>query len=106
LPLPCPRCSKVTCSLKYYHILNVVFLLFAFRIESDRLIACPRCMRRLLALHSLVWLLIANLLWPVLVLAPNLVHFLMTFRRGHSGNIRDIVWRQLTEAQVQMRRGR
>jgi hypothetical protein len=88
-PLPCPQCGQATCSLKLYHVLNVLFVLVAFYFEGERHVACPRCMRRTLALHGLFWLLPANLLWPVFVLIPNAVHLLMTFRKGHSANVRD-----------------
>jgi hypothetical protein len=105
-PLPCPECNRPTGSLKLYHVLRVVFLLFAFRLESKKHVACPGCMRRILIVESLIWLLPANVLWPFCVLIPNVVHFVMSFRKGHSENVREAFWRELIEVKGRMREGR
>jgi hypothetical protein len=84
LGVPCPHCGKLTYSLKQYRVFNVLlFLVVGYYLQTVMHTACPRCMRRSLALRTLVNLPTANLLWPLVVLIHGIL-LLRSYTSGHS----------------------
>jgi hypothetical protein len=82
---PCPRCGQPTDSLKQFRCLSwcLCYLVgAAWQVEYVR--ACPGCMRRHLARRTLVNIIPANVLWPILVLPWVAVQFASTYQKGHS----------------------
>jgi hypothetical protein len=85
--VPCPHCGKPTDSLKRYRVFRVLLFLFVgYYLETVMHMACPRCMRRSLALRTLVNLPTANLLWPVVVVFHGIL-LLRSYTNGHSRSI-------------------
>jgi hypothetical protein len=91
IPLPCPHCGQATRSLKRYRVFDyLLFLFVAFAYQSVMHTACPRCMRKSLLLRSLVNLVLANFLFPLVALVHGTA-FLATFSQGHSHSILKIL---------------
>jgi hypothetical protein len=85
---PCPRCGQPTDSLKQFRCLSWCLYYIAgaaWQVEYVR--ACPGCMRRHLARRTLVNIIPANVLWPVLVLPWTAVLFASTYQKGHSPTV-------------------
>ena len=55
--------------------------------QTEYVRACPGCMRRHLAWRTLVNLVPANVLWPVMVLPWAAVQFVSTYQKGHSPTV-------------------
>ena len=90
LALPCAMCHATTRSLKLFRIVDTfLFLGIAMVARARDVIACPRCMRRVLAKRLLVNLLTANVAWPLAVLPWNGLLLLRTLRTGHSRPLLD-----------------
>ena len=70
--------------MKQYRVWNVVlFLLVMLFSQTVLYTACPRCMRKSLALRTLCNLPTANFLWPLVLLLHGIL-FLLSYTRGHS----------------------
>lgn len=89
IQLPCPRCLRVTPSLKSYRMpAFVLFLVVAAGAQHATYTCCPSCMRKNIALNFVLNLLPANV--AMILLGPlYLVHFLRTFTSGHSRAIEE-----------------
>jgi hypothetical protein len=98
--LECPRCKAATFSLKCYTLDNFYCLIFYMAWKSERVLACPACMRQLLFENSLINLVTANLGSPV-PLFKNLFLFMGTFRRGHSRSIQRMLRPLTSEEQAE-----
>jgi hypothetical protein len=61
-------------------------------------------MRFRLLSHVSIGLLTANVLWPIVILAPSVYYLFLTFRRGHSPLIREErYWREFIQADATIR---
>ncbi len=90
-PLACPVCHATTTDLKKFTFLAYLVFIGIFGFWSvKRLVACPGCMRKELLLRTAMNTVLANLLWPIVILPWNGVLFLMTFSRGHSATVRPL----------------
>jgi hypothetical protein len=91
IPLPCPRCGQPTQSLKRYRVFDyLLFLYVFFAYQSVMHTACPRCMRKSLALRTLLNMVLANILAPLVLLVHGFA-FLRTFSKGHSASVLKIL---------------
>jgi hypothetical protein len=91
IALPCPCCGQPTQSLKRYRVFDYLVFLFIFvGYQSVMKTACPRCMRKSLLLRSLVNLVLANVLAPIMLLMHGIA-FLATFSKGHSTSVLKIL---------------
>jgi hypothetical protein len=80
-----------TQSLKRYRVFDyLVFLFVAFAVRTVMHTACPRCMRTSLLLRSVLNVVLANILCPVVLLVHG-IQFLMTFSKGHSASVVEIL---------------
>ena len=88
IPLPCPACGKATDRLKSYRMPRIfIFAFVAGLAQHATYTACPSCMRRVVIERFAINLIPANV--AMFFLGPlYLVHFLRTFRSGHSHEIR------------------
>jgi hypothetical protein len=83
----CPACRKPSDSVKCYRMLLVLFLLIGVSIGGEGHVGCPACTRLKILWYSLVNLISANLLWPVIVLPWALIALACSFRKGHSAEV-------------------
>lgn len=79
----CPHCFRPTESLKDYNIGKIIFLYAGIIWDYDTVTACPSCMRKALCMRSLISIISANLIFPVVFLV-YLCQIVATFSRGHS----------------------
>ena len=87
LTITCPKCGRPSESVKSYTMMS--FLLFIFVgawWRTKRVIACASCMRGEIALSTVINIVPANLLFP-LVFIWHVVLFAMTFASGHSQDV-------------------
>jgi hypothetical protein len=91
LPLfiDCPMCGQPTGNLKCYEMGIVVFLGCAVSWNIEGELGCPRCIRWKLLVYTLINLLTANVLWPIVILPINLIHLVASFCPGHSRKVAD-----------------
>jgi hypothetical protein len=80
----CRECEEMTHDLKLFPAPKVVLLPYLVIWEIEPITACPRCMRWQILRHAAIGLITAHVLWPVVILIPCAIHFLLTFRPGHS----------------------
>ena len=86
--IACPKCQQPTASLKHYTMIRYLVFVWFFAFWGRKTeTACPGCMRKELALSTLINLLPANILWPFIILPWNTVLFCMTFAQGHSSAV-------------------
>jgi hypothetical protein len=83
LPVLCPRCRVDTDSLKDYSVVHFVCLPIYWVWNSERIVACPKCMRKALFQRTAAAVPLANVLFPV-VWVVYLSQIFATCRRGHS----------------------
>jgi hypothetical protein len=76
--IPCSWCGKHAYNLKSYTLITIIFLGVFIVFRSDRVTNCPRCMRKALLQRTLVNLLTANLLSPIVIVWHGVL-FLGTF---------------------------
>ena len=85
--LTCPLCGQASDSIKSYTMMSfLLFILVGAWWRTKRVVACPSCMRKEIALSSLITLVPANILFP-LVGIWHTVLFAMTFAQGHSSDV-------------------
>lgn len=87
-PLDCPRCGRLTDSLKHYRYPDLFIFLLGGAIwwESDHT-ACPPCMRAVIVNRCVRNILPAHLVWPIFLLPWALYLYFATFRRGHGAGV-------------------
>jgi hypothetical protein len=73
----CGWCGKSSANVSSYSILHVLFVIFFIHFRVDTAISCPSCMRNCLLQRSLLNIVTANLLCPI-VLVWNGFQFLRT----------------------------
>ncbi len=76
--IPCAWCEKHAYGQRTFTLLTIVFLGFWAYVRTDDLTLCPRCMRQALLERTLLNLLTANVLAPI-VIAWHGILFLRTF---------------------------
>jgi hypothetical protein len=86
LPLfiDCPVCGRPTGNLKCYEMGCVVFLCLAVSWNVQDEVGCPRCIRWMLLYYTLINVLTANVLWPILIFPVSILHLVSSFWPGHS----------------------
>lgn len=85
----CPRCRRLTDSLKYFKLFEFFLFLLVFGAGAQGAYykACPSCMRKvILKKLTLINIIPANLAWPV-IFVIHAVYFAKTYQRGHSKEI-------------------
>lgn len=86
--LPCPKCRKLTHSLKRYRVYQfVLFLLIGGGARAATYTMCPSCMRGTLIKLTLINMIPGNLVWLFVVLPLHFVNFCRSFTRGASKSI-------------------
>lgn len=89
IPAPCPCCEKISGSIKCFTFTDWFFIVIGMAAQKRREIACPGCMRGKIMTHSIVQLLTANLLWPIVILPHCVVLLMRTFSKGHSKEVQE-----------------
>ncbi len=85
--IPCPRCGEQSDSLKSYTMMRFMLFLWVFAFWRRQIVTCcPSCMRKEVALKTLINVIPANLLWFVVVAPWHTVLFWMTFAHGSTEN--------------------
>src|SRR6266487_3053647 len=86
--LPCPRCGRMTDSLKQYrYVSRVLCYLIDFTYETTYYRGCPSCIRRLIA-RRVAWTMIpGNVVWLMLALPWGIGLIVASFRKGHSQDV-------------------
>lgn len=87
-PLECPICRAPTLSLKKHtYLAYLVFIgIFAFWSVKHTL-ACPPCLRKELLWRLAFNTVLANVLWPIVVLPWNGILLALSFSAGHSRGV-------------------
>jgi hypothetical protein len=84
-PLECPECGRMTNSLKQYKYMSYLAFVWFFAFWNVKhALACPSCMRNDLLIKLTYNAVLANILWPFIILPWNVALFVMTFGEGHS----------------------
>ena len=87
--VPCPRCGKMTDSLKCYTMPSFVLFLFIFAYwQRATNVLCPACMRLTILGRMATNLITANIISPFIILIQG-VFLCMSFTRGHSKAVRN-----------------
>jgi hypothetical protein len=90
--IPCPRCNQPTTSMKSYTMVQFMLFVWVFAFWRRQVVTCcPGCMRKEIALKTLINVIPANLLWFVIVAPWHTVLFCMTFAQGHSDRVRNVL---------------
>jgi hypothetical protein len=93
--LPCPECGQNSNSIKRYTYLNwCAFLWFFAYWQRKTMVACPSCMRKELGIRTAINIVLANILWPFIILPWNGILFCMTFSEGHSSSVKAMLGQQ------------
>ena len=87
----CPDCGQPSDSIKCYSTMILLFIwVFAMWFPKKE-VACPSCIRGKITLFCLINIVTANILWPIIILPWALVLFCMSFTKGHSSEIQQIL---------------
>ncbi len=87
LMIRCPHCQQPSPSVKAYTMARFfLFILIGAWWQTKKVVACPSCMRKEIALSTLINLVPANILM-VLILPWHTALFAMTFAEGHSSEV-------------------
>jgi hypothetical protein len=76
--IPCPWCQKYAYDQRTYALLTLVFIGFWAYARADDVTLCPGCMRQALLQRTLINLLTANVISPVVILWHGIL-FVRTF---------------------------
>lgn len=95
--LCCGKCGKETEHLKDSVFFVVVFMYFYNFVYRKYSLTCPRCTRKTAYQVAAINVILANFLWPLIVLPYCLLQWLRSFRSGHSRSVLN----QLTIQKVQ-----
>ena len=88
LVIVCPVCQEPTDSLKRLRVMYLfIFLILFVQGGGVDHTACPSCMRQFIVKRTLINIVTANLVWPI-VLIFNGVQAMKTFSSGPSESIR------------------
>jgi hypothetical protein len=86
--LECPVCLAPTKSLKKYTYLSYLIFVWIFGFWSVKHhVACPSCMQKDLLLRLAMNTVLANVLWPLVILPWNGILLVLTFTEGHSKGV-------------------
>src|SRR4051812_37527696 len=89
-PVKCPCCHAPTRDLKCLRFAHwMVFLVLYLWVAERVTVACPRCMRRILARRLALNVVPANLAWPALLIL-YVPRFAATFEPGPSRVLTDV----------------
>jgi hypothetical protein len=87
LIIACPICQKPTDSMKRLRVMYLfIFLVLFVQGRGVDYTACPDCTRRFIVKRTLINIVTANLLWPI-VLIFNGAQMMKTYSSGHSQSI-------------------
>jgi hypothetical protein len=81
--IACPDCFEPTDRLKIYQVPNIFFAVVVWGWATERLVACPSCMRMKLLEKLFIGILMANIFYPILAFIL-LSALWMTRADGHS----------------------
>lgn len=88
----CPACGQPTTSLKRYVLCNLlVFVWIMAFTRRATYTSCPPCMRKAIAMRTLINIIPANLLWIIIVVPWHAVQFFRTFADGHSSDVQALL---------------
>jgi hypothetical protein len=87
LIIVCPVCQKPTDSMKRLRVLTMIFLVLIIQGRGVDYTSCPSCMRRFILKRTLVNIVTANLIYPI-VLISHVTQLLRTFTPGPSESIK------------------
>jgi hypothetical protein len=83
LRVVCPRCRRPTDSLKVCHPPNVLFIGIYTAWNSERVVGCPACLRKVLFRKMLLAVPASKLVFPI-VASFYLLDWTATLRKGHT----------------------
>jgi hypothetical protein len=69
----------------------ILYVLFGAATSTKNEFGCPPCIRKKIAKFSLVNLFTSHLLWPFLILPWSALLCLMSFARGHSRTVLEVI---------------
>lgn len=84
--LRCPECGQLTDSIKRFTLPHKWLYLGCY-ISYQNVIftCCPHCMRKHILIKGFTYnILLANLLWPVVILPWSIVQLIRSYKKGHS----------------------
>lgn len=85
-----PKGHQQSVSPKSYTLVRFMRFVWVFAFWRRQIVTCcPSCMRKEIALKTLINIVAANLLWFVVVAPWHTVLFWMTFAHGHSDRVRN-----------------
>ncbi|MFN7971724.1 MAG: hypothetical protein U0166_05175 [Acidobacteriota bacterium] len=85
--LPCPKCHKQTDSIKRNRLYQfAMFIGVAWFARTATYTACAGCMRSIIVTNTLVNIIPANVIWPVIFLI-HAAQYVGTFSAGHDKGV-------------------
>ena len=89
----CPECGELSNSIKNYKLPNyIVFLLLGATGQTISYICCPHCMRKHILIKCFTYnILLANVLWPFLIVPWGIVQLIRSYTKGHSDSVMQII---------------
>ncbi len=95
--LCCQKCGKETPHLKDSVFFVVIFAYVYAYVCRAQLLTCPKCTRKRAYLSAIINLVLANVLWPFIVLPLCLLQWIQSFRSGHSRAVVDQLANQMAQ---------
>ena len=82
----CPECGQLTDSMKRFTLPHVWLFLWVFiSYQNIEYTCCPHCMRKHIFMKGFTYnILLANILWPFIILPWSIIQLIRSFSKGHS----------------------
>lgn len=108
LPTACPKCGRVSDSIKCYSVPNyLVFLGVYAAYEFKKEVCCPACMRKRILIKYFTYnIIIGNFLWLMLGLPMGIWKLCSSFTKGHSKSVRAVIADNLAASQREYQQAR
>ena len=89
----CPECGNPSDSIKCYRMIDwILFLVIYATWQQATYTCCPKCMRKHILLNGFTYnILTGNLLWIFLVLPWSIVQLIMSYTKGHSKKVHEMI---------------
>lgn len=96
VPVPCPKCGKVSDSIKCYSLPDYLLFIGIYAAYSfKKEVCCPHCMRKQILIKYFTYnIVIGNFLWLLIGLPLGIWKFCSSFTAGHSASVKKILAEQ------------
>lgn len=103
VPVACPKCGRVSDSIKCYSLPNfIIFLGFYAAYSSKKEICCPHCMRKQIFIKYFTYnIVIGNCMWLIMGFPAGILKLCSSYTKGHSDTVKKILAESISESSKQ-----